>query len=852
MHRSRLPAVIPLLVATGWPSAVGRADDPLPPGAVARLGTLDLGPLGAKDFHFAAGGKTFHAAVAGPAVVHWDAATGRRLRVVPLPGLAASWPWVSPDGGTAVVEQDGGARHVVDVATGRTRFVLPSWVTLWDRGEPFSPDGRFLAAFGPSRRVHVWDTTTGEERVIGPPEQAAQFLRFAPGGGRLVTMGIGGLACWEVPSGKLLWAAEPAGKLYPEFARFSPDGRFLAVHSREPRQGGWYAILDLATGKPAEGLTPPASSPFDIPSFRAFTRDGRAALVQTQKGTPPVVSEWDLGEGKVRREWPGRRVNLLDPDGRTALGTDGGRLQRWDLATGKQLFPDPGERGHTDRVTGVAFDPTGRRVFTTAADGTLRVWDPADGRLVKTHPFPHPEPADVPMDGPAILARRDGGLLLHRNLPGKDVPELVFDATDPDTGRVGQTIRIPTPGRADELYRTAGRFHLTADGRTLWLVTGKEGRGFSGPPDNRTELRAWDAVTGAPGASREFKPPGYAAGGTLTDDGRVLCDGQHLYDAGTGNALVKLTAPGAAPYMEPVFSRGGRFVAVRVMQDRGRGDLLGVQVWDVPSGRPVARVVVGADRMALTPDGRFLVTLDATGVSAWDVVGGRQVVHHKADPRALQHEGRPYTTALAVAPDGRTAATGRADGTGLVWDLTGAHRAAAPGPPPTDAELAAGWAAFAPDQPQDPLAAMWRMVDHPGRSLPFLRAKVPPPAPGPTDDEVRRLIADLDSPEFRTREEAEGQLGRLGPPARRLVEAALPRASSAEQRVRLGRVAAKLAPRLSPLPPADVPLAWAVAVLERVGSAEARAVLRDLAGGPADRRVTQEAAAALARLGAEE
>ncbi|HUR52531.1 MAG TPA: hypothetical protein VMZ71_00230 [Gemmataceae bacterium] len=144
------------------------------------------------------------------------------------------------------------------------------------------------------------------------------------------------------------------------------------------------------------------------------------------------------------------------------------------------------------------------------------------------------------------------------------------------------------------------------------------------------------------------------------------------------------------------------------------------------------------------------------------------------------------------------------------------------------------------------------MVDHPDRSVPFLRAKVPPPAPRPTDDEIRRLIADLDSSEFQTREDAERRLGVLGPPARPLVEAALPRAASAEQRVRLGRVAAKLVPRLGPLPPADVPLAWAVAVLERIRSAEAKAILRDLTNGPADRRVTQEAVAALTRLGAGE
>ena len=114
-------------------------------------------------------------------------------------------------------------------------------------------------------------------------------------GDRLVTMGIGGLSCWDDRSGKQLWAAEPAERLQPEFARFSPDGRLLAVLLREPRQGSWYAILDVATGKPAEGVTPPPSSPFDVPAFRAFTRDSRSALVQTQKG----VSEWDLIEAKV-------------------------------------------------------------------------------------------------------------------------------------------------------------------------------------------------------------------------------------------------------------------------------------------------------------------------------------------------------------------------------------------------------------------------------------------------------------------------------------------------------------------------------------------------------------------------
>jgi hypothetical protein len=41
----------------------------------------------------------------------------------------------------------------------------------------------------------------------------------------------------------------------------------------------------------------------------------------------------------------------------------------------------------------------------------------------------------------------------------------------------------------------------------------------------------------------------------------------------------------------------------------------------------------------------------------------------------------------------------------------------------------------------------------------------------------------------------------------------------------------------------------AIRVLEQIGTADARALLRDLAAGPAGLRLTREAAAALERLG---
>jgi energy-converting hydrogenase A subunit M len=49
------------------------------------------------------------------------------------------------------------------------------------------------------------------------------------------------------------------------------------------------------------------------------------------------------------------------------------------------------------------------------------------------------------------------------------------------------------------------------------------------------------------------------------------------------------------------------------------------------------------------------------------------------------------------------------------------------------------------------------------------------------------------------------------------------------------------------MPDSDVPLGWAVAVLERIVSEDAKVILHDLAACVPDRRPTQEAIAALKR-----
>jgi predicted NACHT family NTPase len=70
------------------------------------------------------------------------------------------------------------------------------------------------------------------------------------------------------------------------------------------------------------------------------------------------------------------------PDGRTVLsGSWDHSLKLWDVASGRLLRSFD---GHSDWVNSVAFAPDGRTVLSGSADGTLKLWDVESGRLLRT------------------------------------------------------------------------------------------------------------------------------------------------------------------------------------------------------------------------------------------------------------------------------------------------------------------------------------------------------------------------------------------------------------------------------------------------------------------------------------
>jgi hypothetical protein len=110
-------------------------------------------------------------------------------------------------------------------------------------------------------------------------------------------------------------------------------------------------------------------------------------------------------------------------------------------------------------------------------------------------------------------------------------------------------------------------------------------------------------------------------------------------------------------------------------------------------------------------------------------------------------------------------------------------------------------------------------------------------------EKVRGLIADLDAPDFERREKAAKELDVLGEQAAKGLQAALEGRPSPEQRRRIEQI-------LNTVPdsPERIRHVRAAETLERIGNAEAQDLLRELATGMPEARLTQEAQASLRRL----
>jgi hypothetical protein len=136
------------------------------------------------------------------------------------------------------------------------------------------------------------------------------------------------------------------------------------------------------------------------------------------------------------------------------------------------------------------------------------------------------------------------------------------------------------------------------------------------------------------------------------------------------------------------------------------------------------------------------------------------------------------------------------------------------------------------------------MLIAPEQAVALLKERVRPVRPGDPET-VARLIAQLDGAKYAERVQAQTALENMGEGAAHLLAQALEGKVSLELRRRLEELLRKCAA----ISPTGLRHHRSILTLEWIGSPDARALLRTLAGGAPRARLTVEAQAALKRLG---
>jgi WD40 repeat protein len=448
---------------------------------------------------------------------------------------------------------------------------------------------------------------------------------------------------------------------------------------RRPALAALAATVVLAAGVIAAG---------GLWAYAAVTREAADA----HKAEAAAAAAAELGRQRQVRLCVADGTRLLDagdPCGAAlwfaeALRLDEGRpdreqMHRKRLGAVLALCPSLDQVwAHDGPVLCAAFTPDGRRVVTSAGDGTARVWDAATGGPL-TGPLAH--------GGPVALGRLspDGRRLLTAG-PAGDCR--VWDA---DAGRL---LRAIPAGAAP----AAAAFHPS--GRALALAT-------------EAGLRVWDADSGVP-ASPPLAHEGVVTELTFNADGSLLLsagpDGTaRLWDAATYAPAAPPMAHGA-PIQSAEFSPDGTRVVT--------GGTDGVaRVWDARTGKPLpgqpVRTRGPLNQASFGPDGHRLVTAgDNRAAQVWDAASGEDV-----GPQ-MRHGSK--VLAAAFSADGRWVVTASDDLSARVWDAA----TAAPASPllrhngsPTDIAFGAGGRSVLTAS-RDGLARLWRLPESPAPAPP--------------------------------------------------------------------------------------------------------------------------------------
>ncbi|MBN2475132.1 MAG: WD40 repeat domain-containing protein [Pirellulales bacterium] len=610
--------------------------DSLPPGAVARLGTLRLRQPGdVSSVAFAPDGCWLVAVSStwsDSHVVLWDTQSGQRMLSRRLLSQPAHEVAVAPSGRIAAIACS--TRVLVwDISTNEdvALFEVPTEVT----SVALSPDGRTVASATLAGIVSLWDVTTGRKRFAVKAHTRTESdeyskvtdVEFSPDGATLASACWDGIASlWDVADGRLLRRIEGNGGEINDLA-FSPDGKTIALGTRYRS----VSIREVATGNEVLRIR---NHP-GIIEHVAFSTAGRT-IASVVGGAEGAVFLWDVrsGERLAKYSYRGQRAVAFAPNGQLLAAA--GQTSRIRLLAMPGQPEPPAATGHASSVEQLFFSSDSKHVVSLSCDGTVFAWD--IGTAQPTWELGGPDfscatMANSPVENILAVAEFGGSLALWTLPQGRvrlRFPEgkaaISAVAFDP-SGRVlacglydGAVHLLDTAtGRAravfEGLQREAVFVAFSADGRTL-LALGEGGAVLCWDVRSRKIARAWTI-------SDAFR----VHGASVSRDSKLLAVvADHVADAPPCNSY----------------------------------DCI---VYDFDTGEVVLALdEVFSNRVAFSPNNKMIAVGDSDGtVRLMEVATGKPLAQRAGHARAVE--------CLAFSPNGKLLASGGDDTTVLVWNV---------------------------------------------------------------------------------------------------------------------------------------------------------------------------------------
>ncbi len=726
MPRHATLSLLPLLAALGAappPPAIDCHGDPLPPGAVARLGTTRGYHVGANRLSWSPDGKLIAALEQGGSVRAFDVPSFRVRWLAPEPDTAPdsfsnSTLAFSRDGKqVAVANFTSDLVRVLDADTGRELARVRTGNRPWSVS--FGSDGTLAyAVYG--KGVFLWDWHRKAEPRLLYSRKDVRQAAFSPDGKTVVsrTASEGGqlvvdCTVHDLTGKELSKHVLPAVEWH---ATLSPDGRFVVG----PLKGGKsFLLIDPATGKTLHKV----GADLDYYSYPSFSADGSSLTAGDEAGRARV---WDTRTGKLSRSYDLGVGGLTN----AALNANGTRLavcvradsrvHAYQLSVVKARPLLPELPGHGRGPVRAAFTPDGREVVTVQQGQqrypirdwekwSVRRWDVATGKELAA--FEHDlkgavfETAVSPDTRLAVAMTDLGRFHVFDTGTGKQIADWmgptrkIPPATERGRGGAGEarSVVFVTPTL---IAAHAGKGLLLWDART-----GKELPAIEGweraPGLKLPEVTPYQPHV-ASGTGRDV----WLVGGQTSKGARAV-----LVDPANPWSRRALPAQDWMPWLMTRSADGRMIVAVT----RHEGEY-GVRVIETDTGKDRMNIPAGklwVNAVALCPRGRLLAFGGdrKAGVSVWDLDAGRLV-------RTFTGLGASFDR-LVFSPDGTRLVSSGWENAPLVWDVTAYQTSNTP--PAEDLDKA--WAALVGED----AAAAWvgiRTLAASPKSVPFIRARL--------------------------------------------------------------------------------------------------------------------------------